>query len=47
MLLYQMASGKRPFHKDTIGGTLHSILLEEPKPIGQVTSHAPRFMRAL
>src|SRR5205085_1041764 len=41
-LLYHMASGKRPFRKETIAATLDSILHEEPKPVAQVTSHAPR-----
>jgi Tol biopolymer transport system component len=41
-LLYHMATGKRAFRKDTIGGTLHAILREEPKPVAHVTRRVAR-----
>jgi Tol biopolymer transport system component len=41
-LLYHMSTGKRAFRKDTIGGTLHSILRDEPKPVAHVTTHVAR-----
>ena len=41
-LLYHMATGKRAFRKDTIGGTLHGILREEPKPVAHVTRRVAR-----
>jgi eukaryotic-like serine/threonine-protein kinase len=41
-LLYHMSTGRRAFHKDTVGGTLHSILREEPKPVAHVTRRVAR-----
>jgi Tol biopolymer transport system component/tRNA A-37 threonylcarbamoyl transferase component Bud32 len=41
-LLYHMSTGKRAFRKDTIGGTLHAILREEPKPVAHVTRRVAR-----
>jgi len=41
-LLYHMSTGKRAFRKETIGGTLHSILRDEPKPVAHVTRHVAR-----
>src|SRR5579872_4709409 len=41
-LLYHMATGKRAFRKDTIGGTLHAVLAEEPKPVAHVTRRVAR-----
>jgi eukaryotic-like serine/threonine-protein kinase len=41
-LLYHMSTGKKAFRKDSIGGTLNSILREEPKPVAHVTSRVPR-----
>src|SRR5260370_22111507 len=37
-----MATGKRAFRKDTIGGTLHAVLVEEPKPVAHVTRRVAR-----
>jgi Tol biopolymer transport system component/tRNA A-37 threonylcarbamoyl transferase component Bud32 len=41
-LLYHMSTGKRAFRKDTVGGTLHAILREEPKPVAHVTRRVAR-----
>src|SRR5260370_2631104 len=41
-LLSHMSTGKRAFRKDTIGGTLHAILREEPKPVAHVTRRVAR-----
>jgi len=41
-LLYHMATGKRAFRKDTLGGTLQSVLHEEPRPVAHVTSRVAR-----
>jgi eukaryotic-like serine/threonine-protein kinase len=41
-LVYYMSTGRRAFHKDTVGGTLQSILREEPKPVSHVTRRAAR-----
>jgi len=40
-VLYEMATGKRPFQKGTQAGTLASILRDEPEPIGSVNPEAP------
>jgi Tol biopolymer transport system component len=41
-LVYHMSTGRRAFHKDTVGGTLQSILREEPKPVAHVTRRVAR-----
>src|SRR5260370_16158440 len=41
-LLYHMSTGKRAFRKDTVGGTLNSILREDPKPVAHVTRRVAR-----
>jgi len=41
-LLYHMSTGKRAFRKDSTGGTLQSILREEPKPVAHVTRRVAR-----
>ena len=44
-LLYEMATGKRAFRKDTAVDTLSAILHEEPKPVGELNPTAPLPLR--
>ena len=46
-LLYHMTTGRRAFQAETIAGTWKAIIEDEPKPISQVTSRAPRGMDKL
>ncbi len=46
-LLYHMTTGERAFQAETIAGTWKAILEDEPKPISQATSRAPRGMEKL
>ncbi|MBI1791576.1 MAG: PD40 domain-containing protein, partial [Acidobacteria bacterium] len=41
-LLYQMATGRWAFKRDWTVATLDAILKEEPRPIAQVSTRAPR-----
>ncbi len=41
-ILYEMASGKRPFHGDTTVSTISSILKEEPSSITDLKPSLPR-----
>jgi serine/threonine protein kinase/tetratricopeptide (TPR) repeat protein len=43
-LLYEMVTGRRPFHRDTGPQTLAAIIEDEPKPIASLN---PRFPSAL
>ncbi|HJW13532.1 MAG TPA: serine/threonine-protein kinase, partial [Thermoanaerobaculia bacterium] len=40
-ILYEMASGRRPFEKSTPVETLSAIIREDPPPIGSVNPRAP------
>jgi Tol biopolymer transport system component len=44
-ILYEMATGQRPFRKDTAAETLAAILREEPEPIGSVNPQCPAPLR--
>ena len=46
-LLYHMTTGRRAFQAETTAGTWKAILEDEPKPISQITSRAPRGMDKL
>jgi predicted ATPase len=41
LVLYEMATGKRPFRKKTQGEILLAILQEEPEPIGSLNPEVP------
>ncbi len=41
LVLYEMATGQRPFEKGTPASTLAAILRDEPKPVGSVNPEAP------
>ena len=41
-VLYEMATGKRPFHRETVAETLTAIIREEPEPIGSRSTLAFR-----
>ncbi|HMD39611.1 MAG TPA: protein kinase [Candidatus Acidoferrum sp.] len=41
LVLYEMATGKRPFQKKTQAQTLLAILQEEPEPIGSLNPEVP------
>jgi formylglycine-generating enzyme required for sulfatase activity len=40
-VLYEMASGKRAFRRNTTAETLTAIIREEPEPLGQLNPKAP------
>ncbi len=40
-ILYEMATGRRPFDRDTAAETLTAIIREEPEPIGSVNARIP------
>ena len=44
-ILYEMATGKRAFHKKTGVDTLAAVLNEEPEPISQINPAAPAPLR--
>ena len=44
-ILYEIATGKRAFHKKTGVDTLAAVLNEEPEPIGQINPAAPAPLR--
>jgi hypothetical protein len=44
-ILYEMATGKRAFHKKTGVDTLAAVLNEEPEPIGHINPAAPAPLR--
>jgi serine/threonine-protein kinase len=46
-LLYEMVTGKRPFHRETIPQTLAAIIEDEPKPIGSLNPKVPRAIEAI
>src|ERR1700687_5651407 len=41
LVLYEMVTGKRAFHRSTAADTLVAILREQPEPIGAVNPDAP------
>jgi serine/threonine protein kinase/tetratricopeptide (TPR) repeat protein len=40
-LLYEMVTGKRPFHRETMPQTLAAIIEDEPKPIASLNPKVP------
>jgi Tol biopolymer transport system component len=40
-ILYEIASGKRAFHRDSAPETLAAIIREEPEPLGRVAPSSP------
>ncbi len=44
-ILYEMATGQRPFQRKTGAETLVAIMREEPEPIGQVNPKTPAPLR--
>ncbi|MFY9551828.1 MAG: protein kinase [Thermoanaerobaculia bacterium] len=40
-ILYEMATGKRAFHRGTTAETLTAIIREEAEPVGQINGHVP------
>ena len=42
VLLYEMATGIRPFQGDTSVSTISSVLKDEPRPIGELNASLPR-----
>jgi predicted ATPase len=41
LVLYEMATGKRPFRRETIAQTLAAIITDEAEPIGSVNPEVP------
>jgi serine/threonine protein kinase/tetratricopeptide (TPR) repeat protein len=46
-LLYEMVTGQRPFHRETIPQTLAAIIEDEPKPIAFLNPKVPRAIEAI
>ena len=46
-LLYEMVTGKRPFHRETVPQTLAAIIEDEPKPIASLNSKVPRAIETI
>ncbi|MEN8164766.1 MAG: serine/threonine-protein kinase, partial [Acidobacteriota bacterium] len=44
ILLYEMATGVRPFQGSSSPGLMSSILKDEPKPIGEIRADLPRHL---
>ncbi|HMF10344.1 MAG TPA: protein kinase [Thermoanaerobaculia bacterium] len=44
-ILYEMATGKRAFHRKTGAETLVAVIREEPEPLGQAAPKAPAPVR--
>jgi predicted ATPase len=40
-VIYEMATGKRPFQKETAAQTLAAIIQEEPEPVGSLNARVP------
>jgi len=47
VILYQMASGRHPFKRDSIPATLHGIAYETPSPMATVRSDFPASFQRL
>jgi eukaryotic-like serine/threonine-protein kinase len=46
-LLYEMLTGKLPFHRDTIPQTLAAIIEDEPEPIASINPKVPAAIEAV
>jgi Tol biopolymer transport system component len=46
-ILYEMATGRRPFEKDTVTQTLVAIVQDEPEPMGGSETDAPADLWAI
>ena len=46
-LLYEMVTGKRPFHRETIPQTLAAIIEDEPSPITSINPKVPTAIQAI
>jgi len=46
-ILYQMATGERPFHGKTRAELISSILLDQPKPLGEVRPDLPTSFQSI
>ena len=44
-LLYEMATGKRPFQRDTAPQTLAAIIQDDPEPLGSLNPRTPAPLR--
>src|SRR6266540_3744658 len=44
-ILYEMATGKRAFSRDTTAETLVAVIREEPQPLGEAAPSAPATVR--
>jgi serine/threonine-protein kinase len=45
LILYEMATGRRAFPRDSVSGTLAAILFEEPVPVGELNPAVPEGLR--
>jgi serine/threonine protein kinase/tetratricopeptide (TPR) repeat protein len=46
-LLYEMITGERPFHRETVPQTLAAIIEDEPKPIASLNPKVPAAIEAM
>ena len=44
-ILYEMATGKRPFQRETAPQTLSAIIQDDPEPLGSLNSRTPAPLR--
>ena len=45
MILYEMASGRRAFPRDSVSGTLAAIMFEEPVPVAELNPAVPEGLQ--
>jgi serine/threonine protein kinase len=47
VVLYEMATGRQPFERETTGSTFGAILYEAPVPPVRLNSHLPPRLEAI
>lgn len=47
VILYQLLTGQKPFHADTLATLLFQIATENPEPIGQVAPNLPSSLKQM
>ena len=45
MILYEMATGRRAFHRDSVSGTLAAIMFDEPVPAVDLNPAVPEGLQ--
>ena len=47
MILYEMATGRRAFHRDSVSGTLAAIMFDEPVPASDLNPAVPEGLQRI